>query len=128
MTSSEHPQPTVAEEGSDPFDPTGLFAKLSGLQTQGREMSDLLHEVAELAVGQVAGAEDCSITLTSGSSAFSPASAGDFARRLDENQFNLGQGPVPRGRQLRGDAGCRRCRPGRPVAALPGPGDRDRPR
>jgi GAF domain-containing protein len=41
----------------------------------------------------VPGAEDCSVTLTSGTYAFSPASAGDLARRLDENQFNLGQGP-----------------------------------
>src|SRR3954454_24131323 len=94
--------PKVAADGgagprrdgrSDPFDPTGLFAELAGLLSQQRDFSELLHAIAELAVSRIPGAEDCSVTLTSGSARYSPASAGDLARRLDENQFNLGQGP-----------------------------------
>src|SRR3954451_17667753 len=100
------PEPTAssrsaAEDGAgsaghgrtDPFDPTGLFAELSGLLSDERDLRDILHEIAELAIRRVPGAEDCSVTLTSGSSGYSPASVGNLARRLDENQFNLGQGP-----------------------------------
>src|SRR4051812_8861717 len=100
------PEPTTSPQGAagggagsrgearaDPFDPTGLFAELSGLISDQRDLRDVLHDIAELAVRRIPGAEDCSVTLTSGASGYSPASAGDLARRLDENQFNLGQGP-----------------------------------
>jgi GAF domain-containing protein len=93
QTSSDLGSRPTGGTGSDPFDPTGLFADLSKLLSDRRDYGEILHDIAEVAVQRVPGAEDCSVTLTSGTSAFSPASAGDLARRLDENQFNLGQGP-----------------------------------
>src|SRR4051812_41763715 len=82
-----------ASSGGDPFDPTGTLAELTGLVAPERPLVEVLHDIAELAVRQIPAAEDCSVTLLNGTSAFSPAYAGELARRLDENQFRLGNGP-----------------------------------
>ena len=78
---------------NDLIDPTGVWADLVQLLAAGRRPQDVLHDVAALAMRQVPAAEDCSITLVNGTSAYSPAAVSDLARRLDENQFRLGNGP-----------------------------------
>src|SRR4051794_22539126 len=81
------------DDRADPFDPTGLFADLGRLLSERRGFADVLHQIAALAAAPGPRGEEWSVTLTGGSSGYSPASAGNLARRLDENQFNLGQGP-----------------------------------
>src|SRR4051794_41743881 len=80
------------DDRADPFDPTGLFADLGRLLSERRDFADVLHEIAELAAARGPGAEGCSVTLTSGSSGYSPAAAGELGPPPGEKQVKPRQG------------------------------------
>jgi GAF domain-containing protein len=69
------------------------LSELAGLLMATESFEDLMQRIAELSARTVAGASTCGITLAQDGHVITVASADPLARLLDEQQYELDQGP-----------------------------------
>ena len=82
----------VMSQGSNGLDQSAM-AELAGLLMATKSFEDLMQQIAELAVRVVPGAATCGITFAEDGHVVTVASADPLARLLDEQQYELHQGP-----------------------------------
>ncbi|MEV4283500.1 GAF and ANTAR domain-containing protein [Actinoplanes xinjiangensis] len=73
--------------------PTEAFAQLGRIRLVETELSEVFHQVADLAKRTIPGASEVSVTLVRNQDAHTTAFTGDLALILDETQYELGHGP-----------------------------------
>ena len=71
----------------------GTLTELTSLLADAGTFEELMQQVADLASRTVPGARTCGITIAQGGRAVTVASADALARQLDEQQYELDQGP-----------------------------------
>lgn len=76
-----------------PEDIPPALSELAGLLLCTESFTELLHEVAELAVRAVDSVWTCGITLSQHGRIFTVAAADELASQLDEQQYELDTGP-----------------------------------
>ncbi|GIF17182.1 GAF domain-containing protein [Actinoplanes teichomyceticus] len=69
------------------------FAELGRIRLADVELDVLLSKVTQLAKRTIPGASEVSVTLMRGDAAHTVALTDEFARRLDQMQYDLGHGP-----------------------------------
>ena len=74
-------------------DPAEAFAQLGRIKLAETDLNGVLQLIAELAKRTVPGAEDTSVTLIRGETAHTTVCTSDFAKKLDEWQYQEGAGP-----------------------------------
>ncbi|MFG1610619.1 GAF and ANTAR domain-containing protein [Actinoplanes sp. NPDC049265] len=79
-----------------PIDPLVAFAELSNIKLRDSSLDQVLARVARLAARTVPGADEVSITLITEKGPHTAAHTGDLALRLDERQYEAGDGPCLR--------------------------------
>jgi GAF domain-containing protein len=84
----------MPEEVSSLLSPA--LSELAGLLLSTASFTELVQEVAELTVRTVAPAATCGITLAQQDRVFTVAAANALANQLDEQQYELGDGPCLR--------------------------------
>lgn len=72
---------------------SAALAELAGLLLSTASFTELVQEVGELAVRTVAPAVTCGITLAQQDRVFTVAAADELANQLDEQQYDMGDGP-----------------------------------
>ena len=80
---------------SEPIAPllSTALSELAGLLLSTGSFTELVQEVAELTVRTVAPAVTCGITLAQQDRVFTVAAADELASQLDEQQYEIGDGP-----------------------------------
>lgn len=81
----------MPEENSALLSPA--LSELAGLLLSTASFTELVQEVAELTVRTVAPATTCGVTLAEQGRVFTVAAADELAGELDEQQYELGDGP-----------------------------------
>ncbi|MBG6100187.1 MULTISPECIES: GAF and ANTAR domain-containing protein [Micromonospora] len=76
-----------------PIDPNAAIFELGQIKLGETDLSGVLTQVSELARRTIPGAEEVSVTLMKQESAHTAAFSGEMALRLDELQYEFGQGP-----------------------------------
>jgi GAF domain-containing protein len=77
----------------EPIDPVAAFAELGRIKLGETDLNGVLARVAELARQTLPGALEVSVTLIRSRRAHTAAYTGELALRLDEWQYEFGQGP-----------------------------------
>jgi GAF domain-containing protein len=92
---STHVTPDPSDDPGRAVDtsPVWAYAELSRIVLAAQPLGAVLHQVAELAVKTVPGADDASITLIERGRPRSVAFSGQLAVALDERQYEAGFGP-----------------------------------
>jgi GAF domain-containing protein len=85
----------------DPIEPTEAFAQLGSIKLGETDLDGVLGTIAGLAKRTIPGADEVSVTLVRNRKACTAVSTGDLALKLDQWQYESGQGPC-----LRASAGA----------------------
>lgn len=83
---------TLMSEPIAPLLSTAL-SELAGLLLSTASFTELVQEVAELTVRTVTSAATCGVTLAQQDRVFTVAAADELASQLDEQQYDIGDGP-----------------------------------
>jgi GAF domain-containing protein len=75
------------------MEPADAFARLGRIKLSETDLSGVFHQIVDLGKRAIPGASEVSVTLVPANGAYTPASTGDLALRLDESQYELGHGP-----------------------------------
>ena len=74
-------------------DLTCAFAELASIRISEVDTQAMLARIAQLVAASLPGADDVSVTLVRGESAYTAAYTGEVSLKLDETQYQEGRGP-----------------------------------
>lgn len=78
---------------AQPIDPQPAFAELGRIKLSETDVDGVMSRVAALAKRALPGADEVSVTLVRGRTAYTAAFTGQLAMYLDERQYQSGHGP-----------------------------------
>jgi GAF domain-containing protein len=78
---------------SQSMDPSEAFAQLGKIKLSDTDLRGVLDKIAGLAKRSIPGADEVSVTLVRAKKAQTAAFTGELALKLDEAQYEAGQGP-----------------------------------